>query len=363
MKLSFTSCIALVAAVAKVSADCFSTKLGYPCCSDWNKQVQYTDDDGQWGIENGNWCGMPPQCTGIDQGYSCCNSCKVEYTDNDGDWGIENGNWCGIKSSCKSSQPPSPPQPRTTRTTTTTTVKVEPTSQGGAPINPPKITNGQNGVTTRYWDCCVASCAWDTNTLAQHPVNVCAKDGKTRFTPFDWRVGNVCDPMKQGTGFMCNDNQPWALNENVAYGFVAAGFNYGNQKQWCCTCQRLQFTSGPIAGKQMVVQITNTGGDLGSNHFDIQMPGGGVGYFTKGCSAQWGVGQNGWGERYGGVRSASDCSQLPADLQPGCKWRFDWFKNADNPNVIYERVQCPKELTDITGCIPPDDGSVKKLPW
>jgi len=37
--------------------------------------------------------------------------------------------------------------------------------------------------------------------------------------------------------------------------------------------------------------------------------------------------------------------------------------NADNPQVKFERVQCPKELTDITGCIPRDDASQKKLPW
>ena len=44
----------------------------------------------------------------------------------------------------------------------------------------------------------------------------------------------------------------------------------------------LTFTSGPVAGKTMIVQSTNTGGDLGENHFDIQMPGGGVGIFGSG---------------------------------------------------------------------------------
>jgi len=224
------------------------------------------------------------------------------------------------------------------------------------------VTGGQTGKTTRYWDCCVASCAWDANTLAQHPVNVCQKDGVTRYTPFDWRIGNICDSKKPGTGYMCNDNQPWALNDNISYGFVAAGFRSGSQKNWCCTCQRLEFTSGPVKGKQMVVQITNTGGDLSDNHFDIQMPGGGVGIFN-GCQSQWGAPSNGWGERYGGVTSASQCSQLPKQLQDGCNWRFNWFKNADNPSVVFERVQCPKELTDITGCIPVDDSSAKKLPW
>jgi hypothetical protein len=36
---------------------------------------------------------------------------------------------------------------------------------------------------------------------------------------------------------------------------------------------RLTFTSGPVKGKKLVVQATNTGGDLGENHFDLAMPG------------------------------------------------------------------------------------------
>eukprot|EP00833_Pecoramyces_ruminatium_P012073 jgi/Orpsp1_1/1186105/evm.model.c7180000096916.1 len=417
MKLYFSSCIALAIAVTKASADCFSTKLGYPCCSSSDVEVLSTDENGQWSVENDRWCGIPSatnnnlECTGQDQGYSCCNTCEVATTDGDGAWGIENGVWCGIRKSCNQSQQPQPQPPTsskectgqdqgytccntcevnttdgdgawgiengqwcgiryscggqqrkttttTKRTTTTTTTKTpEPTS--GVPLNPPPVTNGRSGKTTRYWDCCVASCAWDANTNAKHPVNVCEKNGITRIQGFDYRTGSVCTG---GSGYMCNDNQPWAINENVSYGFVAAGFDSGNQKEWCCTCQRLQFTSGSISGKQMVVQITNTGTDLTENHFDIQMPGGGVGIYN-GCSAQWGAGNDGWGQRYGGISSSSECSQLPPELQAGCKWRFDWFKNSDNPRVTFERVQCPKELTDISGCIPVDDANAKPLPW
>lgn len=76
-----------------------------------------------------------------------------------------------------------------------------------------------------------------------------------------------------------------------------------------------------------------------NNHFDIQIPGGGVGLYN-GCQSQWGAPSDGWGckyivfvlkwysyfinwisidisARYGGVSSASECSQLPAALQPG----------------------------------------------
>ncbi|KAJ8701844.1 hypothetical protein PTI98_000593 [Pleurotus ostreatus] len=97
----------------------------------------------------------------------------------------------------------------------------------------------------------------------------------------------------------------------------------------------------------MVVQATNTGGDLGSNHFDLLMPGGGVGIFN-GCPAQFGS-WNG-GAQYGGVSSRSECSNLPAAVQAGCHWRFDWFKGADNPSISFREVQCPAALTDITGC-------------
>jgi len=100
----------------------------------------------------------------------------------------------------------------------------------------------------------------------------------------------------------------------------------------------------------MIVQVTNTGSDLSTSHFDIQIPGGGVGIFN-GCSSQWGAPSDGWGARYGGVASAADCATLPAQLQAGCQFRFGWFKNADNPTMTYKEVTCPTELTSISGCV------------
>lgn len=103
----------------------------------------------------------------------------------------------------------------------------------------------------------------------------------------------------------------------------------------------------------MVVQSTNTGGDLSNNHFDIQMPGGGLGIFD-GCTSQFGSSIP--GERYGGVTSRSQCDQMPELLKDGCYWRFDWFNNADNPDFTFEQVQCPKAITDVSGCTRSDDG-------
>jgi len=83
---------------------CFSQLLkpSYPCCK--GKRVFYTDKDGNWGIENGKWCGIDggvvESCFSLTLGYPCCESCKVLYTDKDGKWGVENRQWCGIKDTC-----------------------------------------------------------------------------------------------------------------------------------------------------------------------------------------------------------------------------------------------------------------------
>jgi len=88
-------------------SECFSESLkpSYPCCK--NNKVVYTDKDGEWGVENGKWCGIgngpsDDSCFSVALGYKCCEKCKVVYTDKDGDWGVENNKWCGIKDSCGS---------------------------------------------------------------------------------------------------------------------------------------------------------------------------------------------------------------------------------------------------------------------
>jgi arabinoxylan arabinofuranohydrolase len=40
---------------------CWSEPLGYPCCSSWS-YVYYVDDDGNWGVENDDWCGLLTSC-------------------------------------------------------------------------------------------------------------------------------------------------------------------------------------------------------------------------------------------------------------------------------------------------------------
>ncbi|ORX79712.1 hypothetical protein BCR32DRAFT_294273 [Anaeromyces robustus] len=88
------------------SSSCWAEAQGYQCCKNIC-DVVYTDDSGSWGLENNDWCGIPntcnnnsDQCFSQSLGFPCCNNCNVVYTDESGSWGVENNDWCGIKSSC-----------------------------------------------------------------------------------------------------------------------------------------------------------------------------------------------------------------------------------------------------------------------
>ncbi|KAG2172547.1 hypothetical protein INT44_002562 [Umbelopsis vinacea] len=233
----------------------------------------------------------------------------------------------------------------TSKKTTTSSKKATATSAVKASSSLTPVSGGKSGTgtTTRYWDCCKASCSWSGKGSVTAPVNSCAANGVSVLSP------DVASGCNGGSAYMCNDQQPWAVNDNLAYGFAAATIAGLTEQDWCCTCYALKFTSTSIAGKTLVVQVTNTGGDLGSNQFDLQLPGGGVGIFN-GCQSQWNAPSQGWGAQYGGVSSLSACSSLPSALQPGCKFRFGWFEGADNPSVSFEQVVCPAELVAKTGC-------------
>nr|CCJ09454.1 glycoside hydrolase family 45 protein [Phaedon cochleariae] len=205
-----------------------------------------------------------------------------------------------------------------------------------------------DGVTTRYWDCCATSCAWDqiVHTKNGQPVQTCTKDGRTHSTKEN-NAQSGC--AVGGVAYSCSNQVAWVINSTLAYGFSAASFTGGIDNGQCCICVLLSF-KGQLAGKQMLVQVTNTGSDLGKNHFDLAMPGGGVGIFTLGCSSQWGTPPSGWGEEIGGVQTEEECNQLPGDLQEGCKFRFRYLEGVPNPNVAFQQVRCPSELVALTGC-------------
>jgi hypothetical protein len=122
-----------------------------------------------------------------------------------------------------------------------------------------------SGKTTRYWDCCKPSCAWPGKSTSSSPVKTCDKNDNPLNDNGSTKSG--CD--NGGGAFMCSNQSPWAVSDDLAYGWAAVNIAGSNEAAWCCACYELTFTSGPVQGKRMIVQATNTGGDLGNNHFDI----------------------------------------------------------------------------------------------
>ncbi|KAI1197433.1 glycoside hydrolase family 45 protein [Nemania serpens] len=223
-----------------------------------------------------------------------------------------------------------------------------------ASLTAPAYAASGTGQTTRYWDCCKPSCAWSGKASVNSPARTCDKNNNPLANV---NAKSGCD--SGGVAYTCSNYSPWAVSDKVSYGFAATKLSGGTESSWCCACYQLDFTSGPVAGKSLIVQSTNTGGDLGSNHFDLLMPGGGVGLFD-GCRSEYG--QSLPGQQYGGVASRSECDSpnMPAALRAGCYWRFDWFQNADNPAVSFKQVACPAALTNISGCKRNDDASFPK---
>ena len=199
------------------------------------------------------------------------------------------------------------------------------------------------GTTTRYWDCCKPSCAWnDLSTLGiSSSVKSCDANDQPLSTNTDQ---SAC---AGGTAYMCSDQSPWQVTDDLAYGFAAVS----SSNAACCQCYELTFTgSSAVAGKKMVVQATNTGNDVGSTQFDLAMPGGGFGQFDA-CTKEWNATSAVWGAQYGGP-ATDTCSQFPCALQPGCGFRWGaFFQGSDNPTVSWQTVACPKEITDKSGCV------------
>ncbi|OBT54179.1 hypothetical protein VE04_05859 [Pseudogymnoascus sp. 24MN13] len=214
----------------------------------------------------------------------------------------------------------------------------------------PSLAVSGTGVTTRYWDCCKPSCSWSGKaSLKTGPVQSCDKNDNV-LANVDAK--SACD--NGGPAFMCSNESPWAVSDSLAYGYAAVSIAGGTEASRCCACYELTFTSGPVSGKKMVVQATNTGGDLGQNHFDLGMPGGGFGIFNA-CTPQYGTPSTGRVAQDAGISSRSQCDAFPAALKAGCYWRFDWFQNADNPSVSFKSVACPLAITNKSGCVRSDD--------
>jgi hypothetical protein len=229
-------------------------------------------------------------------------------------------------------------------------------STGGASV--PLLTNGTQGRTTRYWDCCKPSCGWAANAQAggkSSPATSCGKDGSSTVAA---TTQSVCSG---GSAYQCNWGAPWQAGPNLSYGYAA--FNGSN----CGKCYQLDFTGSgdntgaqSLKGKTMIVQAVNIG-DIGANHFDLLIPGGGVGA-NNGCT-----GSNGqWGNVNGGAQSGgflATCGNNMSCITDMCKTAFGsnssliagcssfvgWFAAANNPGVLYAEVPCPAEISNRSG--------------
>lgn len=283
------------------------------------------------------------------------------------------GNGCG-----RASNPPSTPTPTPASTPTPT-----PTPDPGA-TNPPPLEDGTPGFATRYWDCCKPHCSWIGNVLTDvSPVGTCnAQNIDNGIDTLQNYSVSSCDG---GDGYTCWNMAPYAVSDTLAYGYAAIPY----ARDMCGKCYQLDFTgtshnpkndrgSEALENKIMIVQVTNTGGDLtaeGELQFDLLIPGGGVGIFDA-CTKQWGATADQMGKRYGGFLSACQdklgwdaphdsykgcvkkrCEDLflesgREDLMDGCRWFVDWFEAADNPNLVFKEVECPDALNNVSDMLP-----------
>ncbi len=231
-----------------------------------------------------------------------------------------------------------------------------------------------NGYATRYWDCCKPHCGWPGNVSGgMNPVGTCDINNHSHGRHYLHQ--SSCGG---GDGFTCFGMAPWAKSDTLSYGFAAVPANGAV----CGKCYEIQFNgeghygedkgARKLVNKRMIVQATNIGHDVNGGQFDLLIPGGGVGAFNA-CSRQWNVADSELGAQYGGILSAckqkhgynaeletykscvrEKCNTLfgtagRSDLLRGCMWFVDWFEVADNPNLQYTEVSCPRELDEVSG--------------
>lgn len=70
-----------------------------------------------------------------------------------------------------------------------------------------------SGQTTRYWDCCKASCGWPgKGSLKKGPITSCDRNDSPLSDG-----GNTKSSCDNGGGaYMCSSQQPWAVNSTLA---------------------------------------------------------------------------------------------------------------------------------------------------
>jgi len=256
-------------------------------------------------------------------------------------------------------------------------------------LMPPSVSGGQKGWGSRYWDCCKPHCSSPFNTK-----HLCANCDSSGFdeVPCYVKEGNEWSTWDKATesscqggiAYACYRHVPFAVCENLAYGYAAVPGS--GESDLCGKCFQLDFDGGSsnndvkaahrmMKGKTMIVVASNIGHDVSGGQFDIMIPGGGLGAFRDGCKKQWGVDvddQELVGNNLGGLISVCQskhgwdadlevlkecvrgkCDNLfgkdPAlhDLWEGCTWFVDWMHAVDNPTFSYKEVPCPAELVEM----------------
>ena len=273
----------------------------------------------------------------------------------------------------------------------------------------------KRGWNTRYWDACKPHCSWIAESENDKTrASMTSKEaylstyGTARNCNIHdvevptFTLGNVtkswfgyegtrsaCGDEKEKGVFTCTDMAPIAVNDTLAYAYVA-----GTADSRCGKCYHLQYdghfkdefeqnppkaTHKALKGKHLVVMASNIGNDVASGNgnlpagqFDLMVPGGGVGAFdalstqvNKGAGFNWGAGFGGFltecqKNTNCGTEGSLECYQtcikdmcdaafgdagLP-NLLRGCHWFADWFMAADNPTYYIEEVECPQYLID-----------------
>jgi len=216
---------------------------------------------------------------------------------------------------------------------------------------------------------------------------------------------NASSGCQGGPGFMCvrsmlfspefkqaeADDFGSPTNPAFVYGTVGHDPDSGgldSNSNTCCQCYQLVFTSpkDPVSGvpapKPMIVQAFNTAAGGGKN-FDIYMAMGGYGANSAGCMGMYSsipnIGQpNNGGIRFENISQCSDngytlASVSSSSCQSAVMSTCDMVKSNSsmnqsttqnaciesnepetlyhmNWNVMAKRVECPTNLTRVTGC-------------
>lgn len=92
---------------------------------------------------------------------------------------------------------------------------------------------GSAGVTTRYWDCCKQSCSWSGKAAFSSPVTTCDINDNPLT---DSNAVNGCPELGDGTAFTCSNQQSYAVDDDLAYGFTSV--SGGDEANTCCACYK-----------------------------------------------------------------------------------------------------------------------------